>query len=302
MQKAFAPRRVEAMRAHIQNTVDRLLVGVQGKGEMDLIRDFAAPLPSQIITPLLGLPPEDRHQFKAWADDIYAFMGLSAVPLVDRAGRALHSALELTAYLRNVIARIRDAPRDDLLSAMVVTEDQGTSLREDEVIANVIGLLSASHETTTHLIGNSIWTLLRHPNQLQLLRDDPSLICSAVEEFLRFESPTQMVGRRVGEELEVNGQRMLKGQTVALLLGSANRDAQQFSDPERLDITRRQNPHVAFGVGSHFCLGASLARLEAQLAIASIVTRMPALKLACSEPDWRPFPSFRGLNSLSVIF
>ena len=302
LQLAFTPRRVEMMRPAIQAIIDELLDRAQAAGRMDLIADFADPLPSRVVAAMLGLPLEDRHQFKAWTDDIYAFVGFSAVSVSERARRAVASARQLRTYLSDLFGAIRQRPRDDLLSAMVAAEEQGDRLSETELLSNVVGLINASHETTTNLIGNTVLTLLRHPTQWQRLAERPSLAPSVIEEALRYESPVQMLARRAAEDAQVGGVTIPRGGRVVALLGAANRDPEVFADPDDFDVTRPEIKHLAFGGGPHYCLGAALGRLEGQLAIEAVCQRLPRLRLAEDKVSWRPLSIFRGLRALPVEF
>jgi len=268
---------------------------------MDLVAQFADPLPAHVIAVMLGLPPADRHRFKTWTDDIYAFMGVSAEPLAERARRASASAAELRTYLADRFAKIRRNPQDDLLSAMVAAEEQGSKLTEKELFSNVVGMINAAHETTTNLICNTVLALLRNPDQWQQVVAQPELAASAVEEGLRYDSPIQMLGRHTLEDVEVQGVTIPAGQRVALMLGAADRDGDQFPDADRFDVNRQEIKHVAFGGGPHFCLGAALGRLEGQMAIAALRSRIPKLKLAADRVAWRPYPVFRGLMALPVV-
>ena len=300
IQQAFTPRRIEAMRHIIQETIDDLLDRVESAGRMDLIGAFADPLPSRIIAGMLGLPPEERGRYKAWTDDIYAFMGLSAAPVGERARQATASVRQLTAHLGDVFAAVRRQPRDDLLSALVAAREQEDRLTETELFSNVVGLINGSHETTTNLIGNTVLTLLQNPEQRERLAAEPGLLANAVEEGLRYESPIQMISRRASEDVRIGAVTVQRGERVAFLVGAANRDPEVFSDPDRFDVTRPEIKHLAFGGGPHFCIGAALGRLEGQLAIESVFRRFPRLRLAKAEVCWRPYPVFRGLRALPV--
>lgn len=302
MQLAFTPRRVELMRQVIQSYLNELMDRVQASGSVELISQVADPLPGHVIASMLGLPPADHHRFKAWTDEIYAFMGPSAEPLSERARRATAAAGQLREYLANLFAQIRQNPRDDLLSGMVAAEEQGEKLTQTELFSNVVGMINAAHETTTNLIGNTILHLLRNPAQWQALVADPSLAESTVEEGLRYESPIQVVARRTLAEVEVAGVKVPANQPLALGLASANRDGAFFPDPDRFDIRRTDNKHVAFGGGQHFCLGAALGRLEGQIALATISQRWPKLSLVDEQVAWRPYPVFRGLKALRLRF
>jgi hypothetical protein len=265
------------------------------------VRDLAIPLPMIVIAEVLGVPLSDRGRFKAWSTDVANSLGgpFQAPDVLDRARQ---SSNEIADYFREQIAERRQAPRDDLLSALCAAEEQGDLLSEDELIATCILLLVAGNETTTNLIGNGLLALLRHPDQLELLRDDPSLVEGAVEELLRYDGPVQATGRFVLEDVEVNGHPVSSGQQVVTIIGAANRDPEVFTDPERLDITRRDNHHLAFGHGIHYCLGAPLARLEGQVALLALVQRFPHLRLAAERPEWRDNLILRGLASLPVTF
>lgn len=299
--KAFTPRVIEGMRGSIQRIVDRLLDGVATTGRMDVIRDLAYPLPTAIIAEMLGVPVEDRDRFKKWSDDFAVFLG-TFQPDEHQMTQALRSVREISEYFRGTVAELRRVPRDNLLSALARAEDEGDALGEQELLSNALLLLAAGHETTTNLIGNGLLALLQHPDQAQRLREQPGLIESAVEECLRFSSPVQLTTRVVLEDLELGGKQVWHNQYVVLLLGAANRDPAQFRDPDRFDIGRGDNRHVSFGLGPHFCLGAPLARLEAQIAIGTILRRLPNLRLEPGRLEWQPTPTFRGLRALPVSF
>jgi hypothetical protein len=283
--KAFTPRAVEAMRPHIQQIVDELLDAVEGSDRFDLIRDLAYPLPVIVIAEMLGVPPEHRDRFKRWSDDIVATLG-GPMLSPELFQQAAASSREMTDYFRGVIEVRRKKPEDDLLSALIAAEEQGEMLSEQELLATCVLLLVAGNETTTNLIGNGMIALLQHPDQLEKLRDDPSLAESAVEEFLRYDGPVQATGRTATEDIEVGGTVIKEGQVAFTLLGAANRDPDQFPNPDALDITRQDNRHVAFGHGIHFCLGAPLARVEAQIAFQTLLRRFPNPKLVADEVEW----------------
>ncbi|MCE9526434.1 MAG: cytochrome P450 [Planctomycetales bacterium] len=301
MQLAFTPRQVERMRAEIQQTIDELLSPCTASGSFDLIADFSDPLPAHVIAAMLGIPAGDRQLFKKWTDDIYAFMGVSAEPISARAKRATESAVQLRSHLAALFAEARRQPREDLLSAMVAAEGEGARLSETELFANVVGMINAAHETTANLIGNTVLNLLRNPDQWQKLLGEASLCENAIEEGLRYDPPIQMLGRRASVDIELHGVIIPAGQQVALILGAANRDPDQFADPNRFDITRPDIKHVAFGGGPHFCLGAALGRLEGQMALATLISRFPNLRLTDKPIAWRPYPVFRGLRGLPLL-
>ena len=297
--KAFTPRAIEAMRPHIQQIVDELLDAVAGSDRFDLIHDLAYPLPVIVIAEMLGVAPEDRDRFKRWSGDIAATLGGPMLsPEVIQ--QAIASSREMTDYFRGVIEIRRKEPEDDLLSALIAAKEQGEALSEHEVLATCVLLLVAGNETTTNLIGNGMVALLQHPGQLEQLRDDPSLTESAVEEFLRYDGPVQATGRTATEDIEVGGTVIKEGQVAFTLLGAANHDPAQFANPDTLDITRKDNRHLAFGHGIHFCLGAQLARVEAQVAFETLLRRFPDLKLGADGVEWGGAFILRGPKALPL--
>jgi pimeloyl-[acyl-carrier protein] synthase len=301
--KAFTPRVVEMLRPHIQGIVDRLLDHVGGGGRMDLIEDFAYPLPVIVICELLGVPVEDRERFRTWGVDIARGLdGVLLPPDSELHQRSMASRRALGDYFRALIAERRASPRADMLSGLIAAEEAGDKLSEEELRATCILLLVAGHETTVNLIGNGTLALLRHPGELRRLRENPALIGSAIEELLRFDGPVQRTARVPGEDVTVAGKRIARGDMVMPFIGAADRDPAQFPDPDRLDITRADNRHIAFGWGIHFCLGAPLARVEGQIAISTIVKRLPKLALATDKPEYRQSLTLRGLAALPVTF
>jgi pimeloyl-[acyl-carrier protein] synthase len=302
LNKAFTPRVVAAMGPAIAELVDAHLDLVQQQGHMDVIRDIAFPLPVIVLARMLGVPPEDREQFKRWSTEIVAFQS-TARTTPEVITRAQDALLAMRGYLREVATRRRRQPEQDLISAMVAAEEQGDRLTEGELLSTGVTMLIAGHETTTSLIATGLLNLLRHPDQLRQLKEDPTLVGRAIEELLRYDSPLQRNRRVVGRDLEFGGKRLQRGQLVLQLLGAANRDPAQFPDPDRLDLRRTPNAHIAFGRGIHFCLGAPLARLEAPIAINTILRRMPGLRLDTDRVEWwREHGMFRGLKSLRVAF
>jgi cytochrome P450 len=301
--KAFTPRMVERLRPRIAQIVDGLLDRVHGAGGMDLIEEFAYPIPVIVICEMLGVPVEDHERFKGWSLDIAR--GLDSVllpPDSDVPRRSLASRNALADYFRELIAARRRAPRSDMLSELIAAEEAGDKLSESELLATCILLLIAGHETTVNLIGNGTLALLRHPDQLRRLRDDPRLIGTAVEELLRFDGPVQRTARIPSEDVLIGGRVIAKGEMVMPFIGAADRDPAQFPDPDRLDLGRTDNRHIAFGWGIHFCLGAPLARVEGQIAINALVQRLPKLALATPTPEFRQSLTLRGLKSLPVTF
>ncbi|MBI2766202.1 MAG: cytochrome P450 [Chloroflexi bacterium] len=297
--KAFTPRAVERMRPRTRQIADELLDAIGDRPAFDIIADYAAPLPTTVIAEMLGVDSHDRAQFKAWSDLVVAgfnpFLSAEEQRLRDEAGEALRS------YFAREIAARRGAPREDLLANLIHAEEEGDRLTEEEMITTCVLLLVAGNVTTTDLIGNGVMALLQNPDQLCLLRDDPSLIVNAVEEMLRFDSPVTMTGRILMEDAEIAGCPMHKGQSVTPSLASANHDPAVHPDPERFDITRSHIEHHSFGGGAHYCLGAPLARMEAQVAVNALLARFPGIALGGGEPVHRLLPGFRGFTTIPVV-
>ena len=298
--KAFTARVIEGLRPRIGEIVSALLRRVRDAGRMDLIADLAYPLPAMVIAEMLGVPPEDRDEFRLWSRALAPTIDPMILP--EQMEQAAVSIDRFTEYFTALIARRRREPREDLLSAMIAAEEQGDRLSEAELISNAMLLLNAGHETTTNLIGNGVLALLRNPGELGRLRRDPSLLPAAIEELLRYDSPVQMTARRARVDREIGGSKVQAGQQVIVIIGSANRDAARFPDPDVLDIARRDNEHLSFGGGSHYCLGANLARLEGQVAIGALIAELPGLRLATEAPEWRETLTLRGLKTLPVAF
>ncbi|HEX3185650.1 MAG TPA: cytochrome P450 [Pyrinomonadaceae bacterium] len=298
---AFTPARVEALRSHIQEIVDGLMEPLVGAGRMDVIADLAAPLPAIVTSEMLGVPTSDRDRLKQWSEDFAEVLG-NFQHNPDRASRTLKCVEEMNDYFRDAIRRGRAQPREGLVHSLITAEIDGDRLTEEEVIANCIVTMVGAQETTTNLIGNGVLSLLRNPDQLQVLRENPPLIPSAVEELLRYESPSQHTTRIATEDTELGGKRIRTGQAVIVVMGAANRDPERFADPDRLDVGRRDNRHLAFGWASHFCFGAALARIEGQIAFDAIVNRLPDLALEPGPLVWRENLGLRGLTSLPVTF
>jgi cytochrome P450 len=326
MNHAFTPRRVEQLRPYVQHTVDELLTAAQAKGEMDVIHDLAYPLPVMVIAELLGLPASDRARFKHWSDDLFAILGTVRHKSQHLLERAAQSLAEMTDYVRDLSQSRREDPQDDLLSALLASTDDGylayhqdlfahpptdqlirehttsSSLTEDELVANINILLSTGHETTTHLIGNGVLALLQNPDQKQKLHEHPDLLPAAIEEVLRYDNPVQITYRAVLEDAEIHGKTIRAGDLVNTIIGSANRDDSHYAEPDQFDITRSEGRHLGFGLGIHFCIGAPLVRLEAEVAFESVLRRYPNLNLATDDLQWQEHPIFRGLKSLPVNF
>jgi len=299
--KAFTPRVVDALRPRIQQIADELLDAVQASGQMDVMRDFAYPLPVIVIAEMLGVPPGDRDQFVKWTGQFGALLGGGNLTLED-IFQALGGVSEFIEYFRQVIRQRHTAYKDDLLQAMISAEEQGDVLSEDELLGNCVLLLAAGHGTTTHLIGNGTLALLQHSDQLQQLKDDPALISAAVVELLRFDSPVQLTSRRAKEALEIGDKHIGAGQEVLMCLGGANRDPAQFAEPDQLNLRRRENRYLSFGHGIHFCLGAPLARVEGEIAFSTLLRRLQTLRLETEALEWTPSRVFRGLRELPVTF
>ena len=302
--KAFTPHMIENMRSRIQYLVDGMLDDVQGNGGMDVLADLAIPMPGIVISDMLGVPPEDQPQFKKWSSDItghYVASG-SNVSVSDLYELSQKSFFELSDYFRVIIETLRGNPKDNLLSAMVEAEEAGDKLTTDELIANCVLLMFAGNETTTNLIGNGMLALLQNPEQLRMLQSDAGLIGPAVEELLRYDSPVQKTARTAIVDIEIGGKVIKAGDLVMMAYGSANRDPEQFEDPNRLDINRADNRHLAFAQGIHYCLGSALARIEGQIAINALVQRLPDIKLAGGVPERCPTTHIWGYKALPVSF
>ncbi len=298
--KAFTPRMVELLRPRIQEIADDLLDAVEGRGEMDLVEEYAFPLPITVIAELLGIPAADRDRFRRWSNAIVT-PALTPDAMSEFGGLMT----DFVAYLRGLFERRRAEPADDLVSALLQVRDGGDALSEQELFSMVVLLIVAGHETTVNLIANAVLVLLEHPDQLADLQEDPARVPAAIEECLRFDGPVERtLNRWATEDVEVGGQTIRRGDTVITILGSANRDPVRFPEPDVLDVDREDTKHLAFGRGSHYCLGAPLARLEGEIALATLLRRLPGLRLAASreELSWRPVPLFRALAALPVAW
>lgn len=301
MNRAFTPHAVESLRGRVAARVEELLDAAlaDGRGGCDLMADFAFPLPSTVIGTLLGLPPEDHARFKTWSDDIAGLWGPPLAPdTEERLERGGCARDELFAYFHDLAGERRRRPAADLFSALV----NNGGLSDEELMWNSLLLLVAGFETTMDLIGNGMLALLRHPDQLARLQSDPSLVPVAVEELLRYDSPFQFMHRRATAAFDLAGQRVAEGDAVLLVLGAANRDPSHFPDPDRLDIIRSPNKHLAFGHGPHFCLGAPLARLEGAIAFPALLRRLRNPRLATGHLEWMPKAPNRGLKALPIEF
>ena len=299
--KAFTARRVEVLRSHIHDITESLLDAVQDKGHMDVIKDLAYPLPAIVTAEMLGVPTSDWQQLTAWSADFAQVLG-NFQHNPERAPQVIKSLEEMIVYFRSAIKEQQQHPRDGLIQALVTAEIDGDRLTEDEVVANTIVTMVGGQETTTNLIGNGILTLLRHRDQMEKLKADLTLIPSAVEELLRYESPSQHTARLAPDDVTMGDKLIHKRQAVIAVMGAANRDPERFPDPDRLDISRQDNRHVAFAWASHFCFGAPLARIEGQTAFEKVLRRMPNLELEPGPITWRENLGLRGLTELRVRF
>src|SRR5947209_11076572 len=299
--KAFTPARVETLRAHIREIVENLLDALPDKGRMDVIADLAEPLPAIVTAEMLGVPTSDRHQLKAWSADFAEMLG-NFQHNPDHVPKVLDSVQRMSDYFRGAIAGQKKHPREGLIRSFLDAEIDGDRFTEEEIVANLIVTMVGGQETTTNLIGNGILTLLRQPDQLEKLKADLSLIPEAVEELLRYESPSQHTARLAPEDVELGGKLIRKRQATIAVMGAANRDPERFPEPDRLDLGRQDNRHVAFAWGAHFCFGAPLARIEGQAAFEAVVRRMPEISLATEKVTWRENLGLRGLKALPVTF
>jgi pimeloyl-[acyl-carrier protein] synthase len=298
---AFTSRRVDHLRPHIQEIADDLIDRALPQGRMDAIADFAAPLPAIVTAEFLGVPTSDHQQLKSWSADFAEMLG-NFQHNPDRVSRVLRAVDEMTRYFRAAIREQERHPRNGLVQLLVNASEGGSRLSEDEVIANIIVTMVGGQETTTNLIGNGLLTLIRNPAALAQLRDDPSIIEPAVEELLRYESPSQHTARLAPDDLVLGDKRIRKRDAVMAVMAAANRDPARFPDPDRLDLTRKDNRHVAFGWAAHFCFGAPLARIESQVAFATLLRRLPNLAPEPGPLVWRQNLGLRGLTALPVTF
>ena len=295
--QAFTPKSVAELHPRVQQIVDDLLDDVAGQDRFDLVESFAYPLPVIVIAEMLGVPADDRDRFKLWSNDI----ALTVEPTVndEQTERIKRSSEELIEYFDSIIELRRTDPQDDLITALIAAEEQGDRLSHEELIAMLLLLLVAGNETTRNLIGNGMLALLKNPNQLQRLRDDPDLMDNAVNELLRYDSPVQLDGRMATEDMEIRGKLIRPGQRVICLLGAANRDPSVFTDPDTLDVARQEKSHMSFGRGIHHCLGAPLALLEGRIAFASLLERFSTIQLL-REPEYRDQVVLRGVRDLWI--
>ena len=296
---AFTPRRVERMRSRIFEIAEELVEAAAGKGEIDVLEDLANPLPAIVTAEIFGVPVGDYRRLKSWSENFAEMLG-NFQHNPGRAAGVLRSVEAMTAYFREAVRRQATEPREGLVNALATAEVGGDHLSEDEVVANIIVTMVGGLETTTNLIGNGMLSLLRHPVEMERLREDPALMPSAIEELLRYESPSQHTARLAPDDVELGGRTIKRNQAVIAVMGAANRDPDRFSDPDRLDLERRDNRHVAFAWAGHFCFGAPLARIEGEAALTTLLHHFPKLRLAPGPISWRPNLGLRGLTALRV--
>lgn len=297
--KVFTPRAVRALIPRIDDLVDRLLAPVLERGSMEVIGDLSYPLPAVVICELLGIPEADRERNRRWAAAAVPTLDPMISPAAQEA--AMVAMAEWDAYTRELMAERRRRPGDALLDAMLAVEEDGARLTDDEIAANVTFLFLAGHETTTHLIGNGLLALLRHPDQLALLRAQPALVEGAIEELLRFDAPVQLTSRVALEPIEIEGETIAPEMPIMLALGCANHDGRRYDRADDLDVTRRDVKPLSFGGGPHYCVGAALARTEARIAFERLLQGTSEIELATDKPAWRPGLGLRGLSELPVI-
>jgi len=296
--KAFSLKTLNGMETRIHELVNECLTAVEEKGSFEVITDFAYPLPATVIAEMLGADPSDSGKFRQWSNDIACFLGEKTD--ASMALQCQQSILETQDYLRHVVKRYKQNPQDNLMKNLLKLQDDEPTFTEDRLIANCVGLIFAGHETTTNLIANGLLSLLKHPDQLQALRDDPDLISSTVEESLRYEAPVQRLGRAAVADIELGDTCIKAGDRVMLLVGAANRDPEAFENPQQFLIDRKSSPHFTFGHGLHHCSGAALGRLETRIAISAVINRFPSLALIDEQPDWKMNFGLRSLNKLPL--
>ncbi|MFC9926999.1 cytochrome P450 [Streptomyces sp. NPDC127190] len=295
--KAFTPRTVERLKPYVDGLARDLVAGLVRRGGGDLLTEVAEPLPVAVIAEMLGVPESDRGQLRPWSADICGMYELNPSP--ETAARAVRASVEFSGYLRELIAARRKEPGEDLISGLIAAHDEGDRLTEQEMISTAVLLLNAGHEATVNATVNGWWALFRHPEQLAALRADHCLVPSAIEELMRFDTPLQLFERWVLDDIEIDGTTIPRGAEIAMLFGSANRDPEVFADPDRLDLTRRDNPHISFSAGIHYCIGAPLARMELAASMTALLEQAPTLAPA-AEPERKPNFVIRGLQGLRV--
>ncbi|MFD5010041.1 cytochrome P450 [Streptomyces chartreusis] len=295
--KAFTPRTVEQLKPYVRRLAGELVAGLVEAGGGDLLTDVAEPLPVAVIAEMLGIPESDRGQLRPWSADICGMYELSPSP--ETAEKAVRASVEFSDYLLELIAARRKEPGEDLISGLIAAHDEGDRLTEQEMISTAVLLLNAGHEATVNATVNGWWALFRNPGQLSALRADHSLIPSAIEELMRYDTPLQLFERWVLDEIEIDGTTIPRGAEIAMLFGSANHDPEVFEAPAALDLTRKDNPHISFSAGIHYCIGAPLARIELAASMSALLEQAPTLR-AAADPDRKPNFVIRGLEGLSV--
>lgn len=295
--KAFTPRTVERLRPYVRDLAGELVAGLVERGGGDLLKEVAEPLPVAVIAEMLGIPEADRGPLRPWSADICGMYELN--PSEETAAKAVRASVEFSDYLRELIAARRKEPGDDLISGLIAAHDEDDRLTEQEMISTAVLLLNAGHEATVNATVNGWWALFRNPGQLAALRADHTLIPSAIEELMRYDTPLQLFERWVLDDIEIDGTTIPRGAEIAMLFGSANHDPAVFTDPERLDLTRAENPHISFSAGIHYCIGAPLARIELAASMTALLEQAPALRPA-ADPERKPNFVIRGLEGLRV--
>jgi pimeloyl-[acyl-carrier protein] synthase len=299
--QAFTPKHIELLRNRCKQIADDLIGRVIANGQMDLIKDFASPFPTIVLAALMGIADDDRDQMKKWSSDFSELLG-NFEHNPDRVKTLVSSLQAMKTYIAKQVEEQRSHPRDGVISALLAVEMDGARLTDEEVIANSMLMLAGGLEETTNLIGNGMFSLLQRPEELGLLRNHPEIIQSAVEELLRFESPTQHTGRIAPEDITLGDKQIRKGASLTAVIAAANRDPLRFADPDRLDLRRADNRHVAFGWASHYCLGAPLSRLAGQIAFSTLLNRLSEIRLMTTTPQWRGMAAMRGILSLRIEF
>ncbi|MFJ3284645.1 cytochrome P450 [Streptomyces sp. NPDC086669] len=295
--KAFTPRTVERLKPYVRDLAGELVAGLVARGGGDLLKEVAEPLPVAVIAEMLGIPESDRGPLRPWSADICGMYELN--PSKETAAKAVRASVEFSDYLRELIAARRKEPGDDLISGLIAAHDEGDRLTEQEMISTAVLLLNAGHEATVNATVNGWWALFRNPGQLAALRADHALIPSAIEELMRYDTPLQLFERWVLDDVEIDGTTIPRGAEIAMLFGSANHDPAVFADPERLDLTRTENPHISFSAGIHYCIGAPLARIELAASMTALLEQAPGLR-PVSDPERKPNFVIRGLEGLRV--
>jgi cytochrome P450 len=299
---AFTSRVMEQLRPRVQTLANELIDAARGRGELDLVADFALRLPAMVIAELLGVPGADYQRFQHWVHTIALYFAIGSLGNTVTIATLRETVEQMADYMREIVDDHRRTPRDDLIGNLIAYEQQGEGLSETEILSQCMLLLHGGYESTMNTISSGMLHILSNPDQQLLLRNNPDLAGGAVEEAMRYEPAFQFVVRVATADLEIEGQAIQAGQQIFCVLGAANRDPAQFNDPDRFDIQRHPNPHIAFGYGPHYCVGAALARMEGQIALSTLLRRLDDLKLATDTPAWRPAFGVRSLETLPVTF